>query len=471
MTDTTTIAPRLEHLRPQNITPHEKNPRTNLGDLTELTDSIRGSGVLEPLIVAPTKGGRGRKFTLIAGHRRHAASLRANVKAVPCIVRDDLTDERDQLEVMLTENLHRSDLNAVEEGNAYQALLEFDDVDLKSLATSTGHSQKTIKSRLTIAKSPEAVQRKFLDKQITLDDAAALAEFEDDPEQHARLLSALGGYGFTHTLEHLRRKRRFDKDVAKQRKQLEADGVTVFDDVEALGRDEDEPRTTDTPYEWFPAEDLDEDDLAKLTENGSPVVSVMVPSMVASSDSNFAEYIRMPVVPGGSDDEWINPIVEGSGSAAGSSAEQAAARAEAEQLTAQFDAAESVRRKFVAAAIKEPAPSVALPLARGQLKDLLDVNFFSFASRAELLGLPVPTRDDDDQYAASIDNHINRWNLEQLTIARYVALSAGTDRDMYRDKWAFRRAEDWRRILIELLGYEPADVERAAAEQFTASEE
>ncbi|MGB6182258.1 MAG: hypothetical protein WBF79_13530, partial [Rhodococcus sp. (in: high G+C Gram-positive bacteria)] len=122
-------------------------------------------------------------------------------------------------------------------------------------------------------------------------------------------------------------------------------------------------------------------------------------------------------------------------------------------------------------AIKEPAPSVALPLARGQLKDLLDVNFFSFASRAELLGLPVPTRDDDDQYAASIDNHINRWNLEQLTIARYVALSAGTDRDMYRDKWAFRRAEDWRRILIELLGYEPADVERAAAEQFTASEE
>ncbi|MGB6182566.1 MAG: ParB/RepB/Spo0J family partition protein, partial [Rhodococcus sp. (in: high G+C Gram-positive bacteria)] len=77
MTDTTTIAPRLEHLRPQNITPHEKNPRTNLGDLTELTDSIRGSGVLEPLIVAPTKGGRGRKFTLIAGHRRHAASLRA----------------------------------------------------------------------------------------------------------------------------------------------------------------------------------------------------------------------------------------------------------------------------------------------------------------------------------------------------------------------------------------------------------
>ncbi|MGB7361679.1 MAG: ParB/RepB/Spo0J family partition protein [Rhodococcus sp. (in: high G+C Gram-positive bacteria)] len=471
MTDTTTIAPRLEHLRPQNITPHEKNPRTNLGDLTELTDSIRGSGVLEPLIVAPTKGGRGRKFTLIAGHRRHAASLRADLKAVPCIVRDDLTDERDQLEVMLTENLHRSDLNAVEEGNAYQSLLEFEDVDVKGLAARTGHTQKTIRGRIALAKSPDTVQAKLLAKDITLDAALAVADFEDDPETHEKLIAALGSYSFTHLIEFSRRKRQFVRDVAKERKQLEADGVTVFDDVEALGRDEDESRTTDTPYEWFPAEDLDEDDLAKLTEDGSPVVSVMVPSMVASSDSNFAEYIRMPIVPGGSDDEWINPIVEGGGSAAGSSAEQAAARAEAEQLTAQFDAAEAVRRKFVAAAIKEPAPSVALSLARGQLEDLLYVNGFFFASRAELLGLPVPTRDDDDQYAASIDNHINRWNLEQLTIARYVALSAGTDRDMYRDKWAFRRAGDWRHILIDLLGYEPADVERAAAEQFTASEE
>src|SRR6266581_4172034 len=138
----------LQHLELGLIHPHKANPRHDVGDVTELAASMKAIGVLEPLIVAT--GANDFGFTLIAGHRRLAAAHKAKLKTVPCHVRDDLNTSEKQLEAMLVENLQRINLTAVEEADAYQALLEFPDYTVDKISKTTGRSLKTVKQRLAI---------------------------------------------------------------------------------------------------------------------------------------------------------------------------------------------------------------------------------------------------------------------------------------------------------------------------------
>lgn len=88
------------------IDPHPDNPRKNIGDVTDLADSIRANGLLSPLSVVP----HGQRYRVIAGHRRLAACKQAGTGAVPCFVLD--LDPLQQLEAMVTENCHLDQLIA-----------------------------------------------------------------------------------------------------------------------------------------------------------------------------------------------------------------------------------------------------------------------------------------------------------------------------------------------------------------------
>src|ERR687897_1611711 len=109
MTNPTTTS-SLVHLDPNRLLDHPNNVRDDLGDLDELTASIRQVGVIEPLVIVPTDDGH----RILTGHRRKAAAIAAGLATVPCYQRPDLADDRDQVLAILIENLRRHDLAELE---------------------------------------------------------------------------------------------------------------------------------------------------------------------------------------------------------------------------------------------------------------------------------------------------------------------------------------------------------------------
>jgi hypothetical protein len=118
---TTTGEPSLCWLNLADLAPHPDNPRTSLGDLTELVRSIRSHGILEPLVVLPADDDG--RYRIVAGHRRYAAGLEAGVTDVPAVVRP--LSPIEAVEAMLSENVNRSDLTVSEEVRAIERLMSF----------------------------------------------------------------------------------------------------------------------------------------------------------------------------------------------------------------------------------------------------------------------------------------------------------------------------------------------------------
>jgi len=148
---------RLAHLNPQDIVPNRVQPRTifDEDDLAELVHSIREVGVLQPIVVRPLTDEPG-KFELVMGERRLRASKELGLGTIPAVVRD--TADGDMLRDALLENLHRAQLNPLEEASAYQQLLADFDITQEELATKIGRSRPQITNTLRLLKLPEPVQ-------------------------------------------------------------------------------------------------------------------------------------------------------------------------------------------------------------------------------------------------------------------------------------------------------------------------
>jgi ParB family chromosome partitioning protein len=128
-------------------------PRSVMGDLSELTKSIVDKGVLEPILVRPRGDGR---FTIISGERRFRASLDAGLAEIPCIEMD--VPDNELLEIALVENLQRKDLSPFEEAEGYRALQERHGYTHEQIADAVGKSRVTITEALSIARLPDRVQ-------------------------------------------------------------------------------------------------------------------------------------------------------------------------------------------------------------------------------------------------------------------------------------------------------------------------
>jgi ParB family transcriptional regulator, chromosome partitioning protein len=128
-------------------------PRSAMGDLSELTKSIVDKGVLEPILVRPRGDGR---FTIISGERRFRASLDAGLAEIPCIEMD--VPDNELLEIALVENLQRKDLSPFEEAEGYRALQERHGYTHEQIADAVGKSRVTITEALSIARLPDGVQ-------------------------------------------------------------------------------------------------------------------------------------------------------------------------------------------------------------------------------------------------------------------------------------------------------------------------
>lgn len=145
------------------IEPNPDQPRVEIGDLTELTNSIKEKGILEPLLVKPNK--ETGTWMIIAGERRWRSANLAGLSEVPCIELD--IDEKSIAEIALIENLQRKDLTVWEEADGLAALADRFGYTHEQIAKKIGKSRTTITESMAIAGIPEKIREKCLNVNIT----------------------------------------------------------------------------------------------------------------------------------------------------------------------------------------------------------------------------------------------------------------------------------------------------------------
>lgn len=207
------------------LVPHPQNPRKDLGNLEELTASIKENGIYQNLTVIPVNEavpGEEPKYMVVIGHRRLEAAKRAGLQEVPCAIVRGMSETR-QLQTMLLENMQRSDLTVYEQAQGFQQLLDFG-MDIEDISQQSGFSKRTIRRRLEIAKLD---QNKL--KELSSTRHLSLKEFDElakikNMEARNEVMEKIGTNDFA-----LAVKRAMDKEKL-------ADNMPVFlADMERLG--------------------------------------------------------------------------------------------------------------------------------------------------------------------------------------------------------------------------------------------
>jgi ParB family chromosome partitioning protein len=174
------------------VDPNPRQPRETFDEeaLQELAASIEAVGVLQPIVVRP----RDDRFQIIMGERRVRAAKMADLTTIPAVVR--LTDEDSLLRDALIENIHREDLNPLEEAGAYQQLLADFGVTHEELATRLGRSRSGITNALRLLKAAPSVQRRIAAGTLSAGHARAVMKLVDH-EQQERLADRIVAEGLT----------------------------------------------------------------------------------------------------------------------------------------------------------------------------------------------------------------------------------------------------------------------------------
>jgi ParB family chromosome partitioning protein len=163
--------PLLRDVPVQSIEANPHQPRVHFDEsaLSELTDSIRAIGVLQPILVRQLAEG---KYQLIAGERRWRAATRAGLATVPAVVRP--TDDIASVEQALVENLHRQDLTPLEEASAYQQLMDDFAFTHEKIASRVGKSRSAITNALRLLTLPPSIQHLLADGRLAAGHAKAI---------------------------------------------------------------------------------------------------------------------------------------------------------------------------------------------------------------------------------------------------------------------------------------------------------
>ena len=228
-----------------SIIPNPHQPRSPIRDqdLVELASSIEEHGVIQPLIVAQAASG----YQLIAGERRWRASRLAGLSQVPVLVKEAAPKE--MLELALVENIQRSDLNALEEAQAYRQLMEEFDLTQEQVAKRVGKSRTAVANTLRLLNASRAVQQALLEDKISEGHARALLGLEK-AEAQKNALDVVQNKGLNvRQTEDLVRRRLGEKEKPKRKpsrktqarreetKALEDDFRSALDTKVELARD------------------------------------------------------------------------------------------------------------------------------------------------------------------------------------------------------------------------------------------
>ncbi|WP_077329823.1 nucleoid occlusion protein [Virgibacillus siamensis] len=178
----------VEQLLVEKIEPNRFQPRSifNEEKINELAQTIHTHGMIQPIIVRKLDDKDG--YEIIAGERRWRAVQTLEWERIPAITRE--MSDAETASVALIENLQREELTVIEEAQAYESLLEFQELTQEALAQRLGKNQSTIANKLRLLKLPADVQQAVLDKEITERHARALIKVSD-PEKQLDVLKAI----------------------------------------------------------------------------------------------------------------------------------------------------------------------------------------------------------------------------------------------------------------------------------------
>lgn len=200
----------LQELPIARLHPNPRQPRDHFDEeaLASLAASIKELGVLQPVLVRPV----GDAFELVAGERRWRAAKRAGLQTIPALVRETTDDA--SLEQALVENLHREDLNPLEEAAAYKQLLEDFGLTHEELAARMGKSRAAITNTLRLFQLPAGIQRLVAEGQLSAGHARALLGTPDRAFQEALAKRAVTEGWSVRAVEEAVRARGGDPDGA-----------------------------------------------------------------------------------------------------------------------------------------------------------------------------------------------------------------------------------------------------------------
>jgi ParB family chromosome partitioning protein len=165
----------------EQISPNPYQPRKTFNDasIEELARSVREHGIIQPLVV--TKIGD-HKYRLIAGERRFRAAQKAELKTVPVVIKETMTDG-DVLQVALIENIQREDLNPIEEAYAYHQLHEEFQLTQEEISRRVGKERSTVANFLRLMKLPDSVKKLLASGQLSMGHARAILAMETPKKQ------------------------------------------------------------------------------------------------------------------------------------------------------------------------------------------------------------------------------------------------------------------------------------------------
>lgn len=163
----------------ESIEPNPMQPRQEFEKeaIEELTQSVKEKGVITPVLVSKTGSG----YQLIAGERRWRAAQKAGLEKIPVVVKE--TSPTESLELAIIENIHRRDLNPIEEALAYKRLLEDSNRTQEELAKRVGKERSTIANLLRLLNLPVTVQQDVINKKLSMGHARVLAGLKNEADQ------------------------------------------------------------------------------------------------------------------------------------------------------------------------------------------------------------------------------------------------------------------------------------------------
>ena len=225
----------IVYLPVAELYPHPDNPRKDVGDVTELADSIKAKGIMQNLTVVPGHYEAGSRevidggYTVIIGHRRRAGAIEAGVEFLPCAVVD--MDYKEQVSTMLLENMQRVDLTALEQAQGFQMMMDLGDT-VEGIAEKTGFSKKTVKHRLEVAKlNAKTLKAVSSERQITMADLEKLEQIKDVKLRN-KVLESIGTYNFNNQVESAVRKEAFLEWLPLVKAELKELGAKELSDNE-----------------------------------------------------------------------------------------------------------------------------------------------------------------------------------------------------------------------------------------------
>ena len=215
---------------------HPENPRKDLGDLTELTASIKKNGIMQNLTVIADP--ETSKYLVVIGNRRLEAAKAAGLIQLPCVVKD--LDHKEQIATMLEENMQRQDLTVYEQAQGFQMMMDLG-YTAKEIGEKTGFSEKTVKDRIKFTKFNQKNFEKAVQQGATLMDMIEISKLESKSDQN-EVMKEAGTNNFRQALnrklgdqEFRKNSERLIKIANEEGLELIPEGVYVWNNYDSQG--------------------------------------------------------------------------------------------------------------------------------------------------------------------------------------------------------------------------------------------